>query len=226
MSRILRVLSRGTEQFATTFYRYKPFLLVSAAAASAGALFKTYVYDLSFGDGPSNYPTIPDRLTYFAVNKRYHNGHGLAVGDFVCLYHPLFPKYYLAKRVVGMPGDIVIRSRKSDITPGGLPMPGVTDWKQRLEVTDERSHEEEREEEPDMIQVPEGHIWVEGDNLPWSRDSRTFGAVPMALVFGRIPWFAEGMFSYNNLRPGKGLRRVEDHEMEDVLGPNNSMKIQ
>jgi len=44
-----------------------------------------------------------------------------------------------------------------------------------------------------MIQVPEGHCWVVGDNLPWSRDSRHFGPMPMALIKGKViakvlPW--------------------------------------
>lgn len=42
-------------------------------------------------------------------------------------------------------------------------------------------------------QVPEGHCWIVGDNLPASRDSRQFGPLPLALVQGKIigkilPW--------------------------------------
>lgn len=36
------------------------------------------------------------------------------------------------------------------------------------------------------IQIPEGHCWVEGDNLPDSRDSREYGPVPLALVKGKV----------------------------------------
>lgn len=41
-------------------------------------------------------------------------------------------------------------------------------------------------ESESMIQVPPGHCWVVGDNLPASRDSRIFGPVPMALVRGKV----------------------------------------
>lgn len=34
-------------------------------------------------------------------------------------------------------------------------------------------------------QVPVGHMWLEGDNLIVSRDSREYGPVPLALVRGR-----------------------------------------
>lgn len=37
-----------------------------------------------------------------------------------------------------------------------------------------------------LRQVPEGHVFVGGDNLPWSRDSRNYGPVPLGLVNGKI----------------------------------------
>ncbi|KAF7189522.1 Mitochondrial inner membrane protease subunit 1 [Pseudocercospora fuligena] len=37
-----------------------------------------------------------------------------------------------------------------------------------------------------MLQVPEGHCWVVGDNLPYSRDSRHFGPLPLALISGKV----------------------------------------
>ncbi|MCJ1309715.1 hypothetical protein MMC25_003375 [Agyrium rufum] len=37
-----------------------------------------------------------------------------------------------------------------------------------------------------MIQIPEGHCWLEGDNKPYSRDSRIFGPVPLALIRGKV----------------------------------------
>lgn len=36
------------------------------------------------------------------------------------------------------------------------------------------------------MQVPEGHIWLQGDNLTASLDSRQYGPVPLALVRGRV----------------------------------------
>lgn len=37
-----------------------------------------------------------------------------------------------------------------------------------------------------VVQVPEGHCWVAGDNLEWSRDSRHFGPLPLALLKGKV----------------------------------------
>ncbi|KAK9474820.1 peptidase S24/S26A/S26B/S26C [Dipodascopsis tothii] len=38
----------------------------------------------------------------------------------------------------------------------------------------------------DFVKVPEGHCWITGDNLRSSADSREYGAVPLALVQGRV----------------------------------------
>ncbi|KAF7959622.1 hypothetical protein EAE96_001238 [Botrytis aclada] len=59
--------------------------------------------------------------------------------------------------------------------------------------------------ETQMIRIPEGHCWVVGDNLEWSRDSRMFGPIPMALIKGKIiarvlPWSERKWFD-NDLQP-------------------------
>ncbi|CAN0927958.1 Mitochondrial inner membrane protease subunit 2 [Linum grandiflorum] len=38
----------------------------------------------------------------------------------------------------------------------------------------------------DVVKVPEGHCWVEGDNMIPSMDSRSFGPIPLGLASGRV----------------------------------------
>ncbi|KAK2759664.1 mitochondrial inner membrane protease subunit [Colletotrichum kahawae] len=50
-----------------------------------------------------------------------------------------------------------------------------------------------------MMQVPQGHCWIVGDNLELSRDSRMFGPVPLALIKGKViarhlPWDTRKVF--------------------------------
>lgn len=55
-----------------------------------------------------------------------------------------------------------------------------------------------------LVQVPEGHCWVNGDNLAASRDSRHFGPLPLALVRGKVlatftplpQWVRSGIVDY------------------------------
>ncbi|BAT89285.1 hypothetical protein VIGAN_06020300 [Vigna angularis var. angularis] len=38
----------------------------------------------------------------------------------------------------------------------------------------------------DVIKIPSGHCWVEGDNSASSIDSKSFGPIPLALIRGRV----------------------------------------
>jgi inner membrane protease subunit 1 len=78
-------------------------------------------------------------------------------GDLITLESPVSRGRLVCKRLIGMPGDIVC------IDPTG-------------QYADPSEH----------IIVPKGHVWICGDNLTASRDSRVYGPVPMALVKGRI----------------------------------------
>ncbi|KAF9874851.1 hypothetical protein CkaCkLH20_07545 [Colletotrichum karsti] len=57
-----------------------------------------------------------------------------------------------------------------------------------------------------MIQVPQGHCWLAGDNLEASRDSRQFGPVPLALIHGKViarllPWSNRQIFENGLVEP-------------------------
>ena len=73
----------------------------------------------------------------------------LSIGDVVVLQHP-HRTGTVCKRVVGLPGDTVLRPRQG------------------------------------LLVIPNGHVWVEGDNPANSSDSRNYGTVPMALIQGRV----------------------------------------
>lgn len=76
------------------------------------------------------------------------------------------------------------------------------------------------------VTVPAGHVWLQGDNLANSSDSRVYGAVPLAMVVGRVEaklWplsevgWVERTMRYSGLegRGGGGRRRYEVEEVED-----------
>ncbi|KAG5923477.1 hypothetical protein E4U42_004954 [Claviceps africana] len=128
-----------------------------------GHLAFTHLFQISPAHGPSMLPTFTVDGDWIASDMRYRLGRGIAVGDLILYKIPIFADQTGVKRVVGMPGDYVTLG-----TPG-----------------EKGDHQ--------MIQVPEGHCWVVGDNLPTSRDSRSFGPLPLALVQGKVvakvlPW--------------------------------------
>lgn len=38
----------------------------------------------------------------------------------------------------------------------------------------------------ELVRIPEGHVWIAGDNPENSTDSRNYGPVPIGLIIGRV----------------------------------------
>lgn len=125
----------------------------------ACTLIWEHLITVQLSEGPSMYPTFSPRGDYLLISRWHKHGRGIEVGDVVRFYHPSFLGVNGAKRVLGMPGDFVCKD------PAFSTEAGV---------------------DREMIQVPEGHVYLAGDNLPWSRDSRNYGPVPLGLVNGKI----------------------------------------
>ncbi|KAJ9604341.1 Mitochondrial inner membrane peptidase complex subunit [Cladophialophora chaetospira] len=140
-------------------------------------------------EGPSMYPTISSGLSYNVSSRRHKHGRNIQVGDIVVFRSPIFAEQESCKRVIGMPGDYVLRDPSLSPTVGGAPVLGLGE---------ENTHSVR--EEPVMVQVPEGHVWVAGDNLSWSRDSRFHGPVPMALIQGKTLYTGPSLFNLTSFR--------------------------
>jgi signal peptidase I len=87
---------------------------------------------------------------------------GISVGDVVVVQHPE-RHGTVCKRVLGLPGDVVLWS------------PPPSRWSRRSAPPRQN-----------LYIVPDGHVWIEGDNSLNSSDSRAYGAVPAALIIGRV----------------------------------------
>ncbi|KAF2140791.1 uncharacterized protein K452DRAFT_319656 [Aplosporella prunicola CBS 121167] len=134
--------------------------------------FATHAYTVKPTYGASMVPTMAPIGDAVLIDKTKRRGRGITVGDLVSFDQPFRLDRGVIKRVIGMPGDFVLRD-----TPG--------------------------KGEGMMVQVPQGHCFVAGDNQLHSRDSRIFGPVPLALVrgqvvarvfpFSSIGWFRNGL---------------------------------
>jgi signal peptidase I len=81
-------------------------------------------------------------------------------------------EYMLVKRVIGLPGDTLE-------SQGGF-------MYRNEEKLEEPYIKEKMAESIEPVLVPEGHIYVMGDNRNRSKDSRHIGPVPLSNVQGRV----------------------------------------
>ena len=148
---------------------------VIAGALVIAVVIKTFLFQAFYIPSESMVPTlkIGDRVL---VNKLSYDLHDVNRGDIIVFERPPdAPKDDipdLIKRVVGLPGD-TIESKDGDVYINGdllkepyLPADTPTD---RLE----------------RQKVPEGQVFVMGDNRTHSLDSRSFGPIDQDLIVGR-----------------------------------------
>jgi len=164
-----------------THFRARPFHLTlqTFKLMCAVHLFQTHVFAVGATSGPSMCPTFAVDGDWVATDMTHARNRRkeLRIGDLVQYRIPILENADGIKRLVGLPGDYVCMG-----TPG------------------ERGEEQ-------MIQVPEGHCWVLGDNLTASRDSRIFGPLPLALIKGKVvarvlPYGQSGWL-HNPLQPAE-----------------------
>ncbi|KTW30192.1 hypothetical protein T552_00670 [Pneumocystis carinii B80] len=113
------------------------------------------IFEIYPCSGPSMLPTLNVYGDFLGVDKwNGKNGRGCQVGDIIVAIKPGTTNVRIAKRIIGMPGDIVSKDPLVD--------------------------------RPEFIKVPEGHVWITGDNLIHSLDSRNYGPLPMGLIKGKV----------------------------------------
>ncbi|TRX89098.1 hypothetical protein FHL15_010015 [Xylaria flabelliformis] len=152
-----------------------PFRVLFATAQSFAFAHMVFTFGWSIGAGwgPSMIPTFLATNEWFVTDKRCRRGRYVQVGDCVVYSIPVKPGEEGVKRVMGMPGDYVLLDTPPLSAGPGNGAVGVD--RVGRGVGNEN-----------MIQVPEGHCYITGDNLPWSLDSRDFGPIPLALIKGKV----------------------------------------
>ncbi|KIL70643.1 hypothetical protein M378DRAFT_66367 [Amanita muscaria Koide BX008] len=109
--------------------------------------------------GLSMLPTLASEGEIVIEDRLTYRFWPIQRGDIVTLKSPLDPNRIVCKRVFGLPGDTIC------VDPTGSMAPST-----------------------EHVVIPRGHIWICGDNAAFSRDSREYGPIPMALVEGKLAY--------------------------------------
>ena len=139
-------------------------------------LFVLQPYEIPSG---SMEETIQVGDMLFSEKISYYVGEP-AYGDIVTFADPEIPSRTLIKRVIATGGQTVDLVDGNVVVDGKVLVEPYTDGKPSYPLTPAYGTAISY-----PFKVPEGKLWVMGDNRTNSQDSRYFGAVPVSSVTGR-----------------------------------------
>ena len=155
-------------------------LLISVAAS---VLIITCIYQPVRVEGTSMQPRLDNNDRLF-INKFVYHFEKIHRGDVVVFHYPADPSKSYIKRVIALPGDqLWIEDGVVFLNGKALREPYVP-----------RRYEDGRSAPEEVI--PQGEYWVMGDHRSISSDSRDFGPVPRAAIYGKaafVYWPADGV---------------------------------
>ncbi len=153
-----------------------------AIAVILAAVIRYFLFAPIVVDGLSMMPNLHDQNRMIVSKLSYKIGEPQRFD--IVVFHAPEQKDYI-KRVIGLPGDHV--EYKNDILYiNGEPIDEPYLEEAKTEILDAPlTFNFELEEQLDQKRVPEGHLFVMGDNRRFSKDSRSIGFISLEEVIGK-----------------------------------------
>ncbi|WWC66372.1 signal peptidase I [Kwoniella pini CBS 10737] len=206
-------MASSFSRFQHVFSRYRPPPLLPTTIRTIQILatlhlISTTLVELRICTGFSMLPTLSQHgdcvvvspLPYWSPFTEKHKDKRPKRGDVVVATSPMDSRQTVCKRVLGIEGDMIeIEPRRGGqrkwIDNSGVGF--MVDIPQDVELEHEENKEKhitykdlsikpKRNGENQWIKIPKGHVWLVGDNLSNSTDSRKYGPVPVAMVKGKV----------------------------------------
>lgn len=151
-------------------------------AVILAVVIRTFFFAPIVVDGKSMMPTLHDQ------NRMIVNKIATRIGDIhrfdIIVFHATEDKDYI-KRVIGLPGDhIEYKNDTLYINGKAYDEPYLDKYKQNL-VDGPLTEPFKLEDIIGQPTVPEGELFVLGDNRRFSKDSRHIGTIPIEEVMGK-----------------------------------------
>ncbi|WP_170007041.1 signal peptidase I [Bacillus fonticola] len=161
------------------FWEWTKALLVAIALAT---VIRYFLFAPIVVDGYSMMPTLQDQDRMIMNKFSYQFGEPDRF-DIIVFNAPEGKDYI--KRVIGLPGDEISYQNDTLYVNGeAVPEPYLDEMK-RPELQGNLTESFTLEELIDQKTVPEGYVFVLGDNRRLSKDSRHIGPVPIDEILGK-----------------------------------------
>lgn len=149
----------------------KNYILPFILALSVVYVFQTFFFQPFKVEGSSMYPTLNDEDRIF-INKNNYTTDNIKRGDIIVFN--LNNRDRLVKRVIAKSGD-TLELKAGIVYLNNEPLEEL--YISQVDISQENFN---------LVTVPEGYIFVMGDNRKYSSDSRIFGFVNSSTVIGRV----------------------------------------
>ncbi len=151
-------------------------------AVLLAAVIRYFLFAPIVVDGLSMMPTLHDQDRMIVSKFSYKIGEPERFD--IIVFHAPEEKDYI-KRVIGLPGDTI--EYKDDtlyVNGKAYEEPYLDEYKKQV-IDGPLTEPFTLEEKIGQMTVPEGELFVMGDNRRFSKDSRHIGTIPMEKVLGK-----------------------------------------
>lgn len=172
------VASRSSERVKSDRNEFWEWIKALLIAVLLAVLIRGFLFAPFLVDGQSMVPNLADNERLI-VNKLIYFLRQPERGE-VLVFHATHDKDYI-KRVIGLPGETI------EVKDDTLLINGKEHDEPYLSEIKATYHESGMSYTMDFgpVEVPQGHIFVLGDNRPNSEDSRELGPIALEKVVGR-----------------------------------------
>lgn len=133
-------------------------------------ILRNYVFEIAIVSGQSMEPAIMGG-DYILINRLAYKSQEPKIGDVIAIK---FGYVMMVKRVIGTPGDVI------EIKNGYLYRNSKLANSKQLNIPEKiRKH-------PKTIKIWDKHLYVIGDNIEHSEDSRLFGSITYNAIVGKV----------------------------------------
>lgn len=142
-------------------------------------LIQSFLFSPFLIKGSSMYPSFKNNERVI-INSLIYHFNKPKHGDVVVVHTPVKRKFI--KRIIALPGESVqIRDNKVYVSGREIKESYILE-----RIEESRNNGLVFNHDFEEIIVPEGHVFVMGDNRLNSQDSRDFGAIPINDIIGRV----------------------------------------